>query len=163
MVAILVPKNRKIETVDQFLPLFFLFSSSEERRITNNNPPLALSSPIRAFRSNLSGSLLRLRRAPDFHGLICESPIHQPWRRRRTNRRMWICSMRISGELIWTAMAESAAPRPSLSSKAPVCRNRSSHRYFLSLPLALEKNIVSVCAFMYLIMFRCVCNRSGVL
>nr|XP_028958177.1 uncharacterized protein LOC103419956 isoform X1 [Malus domestica] len=42
------------------------------------------------------------------------------WRRRRTNRRMWISSMRISDGPIWTAMAGLVAMKPSLSSRALV-------------------------------------------
>ncbi|CAN6544940.1 unnamed protein product [Malus baccata var. baccata] len=40
------------------------------------------------------------------------------WRRRRTNRRMWISSMRISDGPIWTAMAGLVTMKPSLSSRA---------------------------------------------
>nr|XP_028958205.1 uncharacterized protein LOC103418055 [Malus domestica] len=42
------------------------------------------------------------------------------WRRCRTNRRMWISSMRISYGPIWTAMAGLVAMKPSLSSRALV-------------------------------------------
>ncbi|CAN6685024.1 unnamed protein product [Malus baccata var. baccata] len=40
------------------------------------------------------------------------------WHRRRTNRRMWISSMRISHGPIWTAMAGLVTMKPSLSSRA---------------------------------------------
>ena len=59
------------------------------------------------------------------------------WLRRRTKRRMWISSMRISVAPIWTAMAKSAAPKPSPSFKAPVCPSKFLLRS-LSLSLSLS-------------------------